>query len=253
MSSVRTPALAAVSPVFCTWRRAIPALSVLLLSISLHDHATPLEKIENILLPVLRPRITRWQEQVKLLDGRVITITQQRRYGGVKGSPDSIPREFWITLTLPETGNQETTWNQKLQPTHVNVVDGKVYIVGFPKTGREFVLYNHPRPPWIGYVFDAGNWHQIPFADIPVALYENNMSLSILLETQRSGMVTLADKEKQFANPGTGRIYKRIDPDYIDKDDPYYTKRNSHLYPPANSNKPPKPSPQPATPENQRN
>ena len=155
---------------------------------------------------------------MKLLDGRVITVTQQRRYvgNGWLVNPTAIPREFWITLTLPETGNQETTWNQKLLPSHLNVVNGKVYIVGFPATALEFPMYGKPRPPWIGYVFDAGNWRQIPFAEIPVELYDVNMSLhnKNTIASQRSGKVTLADKTKEQALPGLFKEYRRINPLY---------------------------------------
>ncbi|HWH49058.1 MAG TPA: hypothetical protein VN664_14755 [Burkholderiales bacterium] len=37
-----------------------------------------------------------WQEEVQLLDGRVINITQKQRY-----DRDKMPREFWLTFKLP--------------------------------------------------------------------------------------------------------------------------------------------------------
>jgi hypothetical protein len=40
-----------------------------------------------------------WQEEVKLLDGRVITVTQKRRI------QESIEREAWLTFKLPDFGD----------------------------------------------------------------------------------------------------------------------------------------------------
>jgi len=49
-----------------------------------------------------------WQEEVKLLDGRVITVAQKNRV------EDGMPREFWLTFKLPEFGNQEIEWHENL-------------------------------------------------------------------------------------------------------------------------------------------
>jgi hypothetical protein len=58
----------------------------------------------------------KWHEEVQLLNGRIITVTQQRRYDSVSDSSQSgsIPREFWLTLKLAETDNKETTWHEKV-------------------------------------------------------------------------------------------------------------------------------------------
>lgn len=166
------------------------------------------------------PEVLIWQEEVKLLDGRVIVVNQQRRYeGGYSGSDfGSTPRESWLTVKLPETGNQETTWHEKLDPSHLNITNGKLYIVAFPPTDREFYLYNRPRPPYIGYVFENKAWRRIPFNEIPVEMYDANLTLGSEKYIQ-AGQITLTDKAKEFSDPLMAKFRKRIDPSYKDQSD----------------------------------
>lgn len=161
-----------------------------------------------------------WQEEVKLNDGRVIVVNQRRRYeGGYSGSDfGNTPRESWLTVKLPETDNQETTWHEKLEPSHINIAKGRLYIVAFPMTDREFYLYNRPRPPYIGYVFENKAWRRIPFSEIPVEMYNTNLSIDSE-EYIHAGRITLTDKEKAFSDPRVSKEVKRIDPSYKDPSD----------------------------------
>ena len=154
-----------------------------------------------------------WQEEVKLLDGRVIVANQKRRYEGAYGGGSefgSISRESWLTVELPETGNQETTWHERLDPSHINVANGRLYIVAQPMTTREYFSYNQPRPPYIGYVFENKVWRRISFNEIPVEIY--NANLWIDNGEVPAGQITLTDKEKEFGDPRTAKYLKRIDP-----------------------------------------
>ncbi len=84
-----------------------------------------------------------WKEEVKLLDGRVINITQKRRYDNVFTGSNygALPREYWLIFKLPEFGNQEITWHENLLPQVLNVYQGKLYVVGLPFTKVEFKQY----------------------------------------------------------------------------------------------------------------
>lgn len=156
-----------------------------------------------------------WHEEVKLLDGRVIII--ETKFGFPQGYDKStrrgVFREAWITLKLPETGNQETTWHEHLRPGNLNVVNGKLYIVGMPNTTVELRLYNFPSPSYVGYVYDNKEWRRIPFGDIPEAMYDMNL-LEAVPDPNQSGPVTLAYKNKQFADTRIFKPTKRIDPSY---------------------------------------
>ena len=156
-----------------------------------------------------------WKEEVKLLDGRVIVVEQKRKYERAYNGDNygGVPRESWITIKLPETNNIETTWHEKLNPSNLNVVNGKLYIVAQPPTAREFYLYNKPRPPYIGYVFENNTWRRIAFEEIPVEMYDMNLSIDSERYIQ-SGRVTLAIQAKILKRPTISKHHKRIDPTY---------------------------------------
>lgn len=154
-----------------------------------------------------------WQEEVKLLDGRVIVVNQKRLFEGAYNGSNygGVPRESWLTVKLPETGNQETTWHEKLEPSHLNITNGKLYIVAFPPTTREYFLYDQPRPPYIGYVLENKAWRRIPFNEIPVAIYDTNLSTDSE-NYIHAGKITLEDKAKILSTPTLPQFLKHIDP-----------------------------------------
>lgn len=161
-----------------------------------------------------------WHEEVRLLDSRIIVVKQQRRYEQAYNGSNfgGVERESWLTIKLPETGNQETTWHENLIPSNLNVVNGKLYLVGMPPTAREFVLYNKPRPPYIGYVFENNAWRRIPFTEIPEEMYDMNMSF-YSKDYIQDGRITLPVKVKALKTPGLPKSYRRINPSYRDHDD----------------------------------
>jgi len=111
-------------------------------------------------------KIVSWQEEVKLSDGRTIVIKHQERcdkgYSG-KRLEHCIAREHWVTLDLPEFAAIPIVWHQSLSPIVVNIDAGKLYVVGLPPTGREDEMLGRPRPPYIGFVWQGGQWKQIAF------------------------------------------------------------------------------------------
>lgn len=147
-----------------------------------------------------------WQEEVKLLDGRVITVTQKRRIDA-----NQIPREFWLTFRLPEFGDKEITWYENLGPHVLNVYQGKLYLVGSPFTEREFRQYGKPMPSYIGYRYESGQWQRIPFNEIPEAIYDTNL---LIANMPSDGMkvVTSIMKIEEMKDETIGQSSKRIDP-----------------------------------------
>lgn len=158
-----------------------------------------------------------WQEEVRLLDGRVITITQKRRYENIYDGQSSgnLPREFWLTIKLPELGDQEITWHENLLPQILNVHQGKLYVVGVPWTELEFRQYGNPKPSYIGYRFDAGEWQRISFNEIPEAIYDTNLLIAAELPSEVRH-VSLGKKAEELANERLRNNSKRIDPNYIE-------------------------------------
>lgn len=156
---------------------------------------------------------TSWTEEVKLLDGRGITITQTRRYENVYTGQNNgtLPREFWVTFKLSEFGDQEMTWHENLEPRVLNVYQGNIYLVGIPFTEREFRQYGSPRPSYLGYRYEAGRWQRITFNEIPEAIYDTNL---LIANGPPNGakFVSFAMKAEEMKDDTLAQYDKRIDP-----------------------------------------
>lgn len=153
-----------------------------------------------------------WQEEVKLSDGRVITVTQKRRYESVYTGQDAgnIERESWLTFKLPEFGDQEITWHENLYPIVLNLYNGKLYLVSLPPSAREFIQYGKPQPPYVAYLYQSGKWQRIPATEIPEAIYDTNMWLDSV-PPNKTNRVNLKDKEAEMKKEGIPGYMTRID------------------------------------------
>ena len=170
------------------------------------------------LFPILaacgRESTFEWKEEVQLQDGRVIVVTQKRRYERVYDgqSTGNLARSASLSFSLPETGNQTVEWQQHLMPRVLGIHQGKLYIVGFPPTYREFIEYGKIKAGWIGYVLNGSQWEQIPFEQIPTEIYDTNLLIDWSVDLPK--LVTLAEKNSKQMNGDhryRGHI-KRIDP-----------------------------------------
>lgn len=153
-----------------------------------------------------------WREEVKLSDGRVIEVTQKRRYEGVYTGQDvgSVVREAWLTFRLPEFGSQEITWHENLKPKILNIDIGNLYVVGIPPTGLEFAQYGKPKPDYVGFHYDGKKWLRIPFDQIPESIYATNLWIENV-PSNRSNYVSLADKSEEMRKPTLSNYHKRVD------------------------------------------
>ena len=152
---------------------------------------------------VLDPYIT-WKEEVQLNDGRVIVVEQKRRVEGV------FFREAWLTINLSEFSARPIVWHENLGPLIVNIHDGRLYVVGFPPTGREIKQYGNQAPPDIGFVWENGKWIRIPFAKIPEQIYTINM-LRKGFPPRGTSFLSLEEKNGPELN-GDPRGLRRLDP-----------------------------------------
>jgi hypothetical protein len=150
-----------------------------------------------------------WTEEVKLLDGRVITVTQKRRI-----DTKQMPREAWLTFKLPEFGDREIVWHESLHTLVMNLYQGKLYVVGNYPSQLEACLYGNPRPSYIGFRYDNSQWVRIPFNEIPEAIYDANMYFENMA-LYRLSHVSLVDKERMFKDEGYTPDQRRIDSKYV--------------------------------------
>lgn len=148
-----------------------------------------------------------WQEEVKLLDGRVITVMQKRRI------EERIEREAWLTFKLPEFSDKEIVWHENLRPIVLNIYQKKLYVVGIPGTIIEYNQYGRLEPMYIGYRYDNGQWIRIPFSEIPIEIYDINMYPENMA-LHRLKHVSIADKVEIFKDDRWMPSQRRIDPNY---------------------------------------
>lgn len=149
-----------------------------------------------------------WQEEVKLLDGRVITVKQKWLY-----DRDRMPRDFTLTFKLPEFSDKEIVWHENLMPQVLNVHQGKLYVVGIPFGEAEFRRYGKPFPEYVPYRYEAGQWQRIPFNEIPVAIYDTNMTINSEPENGATH-ISLSDKEREMNDDRIRDYFKRITPTF---------------------------------------
>ncbi len=152
--------------------------------------------------------IITWTEDVKLLDGRVITVTQKRRIDMKR-----MPREAWLTFKLPEFGDKELVWHEGLETQVLNIYQGKLYVVGDADTVSAFKQYGRPSPSYVGFRYDNGQWVRIPFSEIPEEIYDTNMYFeNMALYGLRH--VSVEHKEGMLKEDTYMPHYKRIDPSW---------------------------------------
>lgn len=129
-----------------------------------------------------------WKEDVRLFDGRVITVTQKKRCGGgdysARARANCLANDAWVTLTLAELSAHQIVWHESLDPMVINIFEGRLYIVGVPPTGVEFRKYGAMNPPYYGFEWSEEKWRRIAFNKIPVAIYDANMIIGSIPETR---------------------------------------------------------------------
>ena len=158
-----------------------------------------------------------WREEVRLNDDRTIVIEHKERcdpgYSG-KNHELCIAREHWVTLDLPDFSPVPIVWHQDLFPVVINIDAGKLYVVGYPRTGYEDNMSGNPKPPYIGFVWQDGQWKHIPFGQIPTAIYDTNVFTGNAFTDNE--VLTVKRKEgsegHMRGNPMTVAFLKRIDP-----------------------------------------
>lgn len=149
-----------------------------------------------------------WQEEVKLVDGRVITVTQKRRI-----EQGRMPREAWLIFRLPEFGDKEIVWHENLETQVLNVFQGKLYVVGVPFTEESFRQYGKPYPEYVPYRYEAGNWLRISFNEVPEAIYDTNLYFENMALSKRKH-VSLSDKAKMLLDDSYIPAQKRMTPTF---------------------------------------
>jgi hypothetical protein len=143
-----------------------------------------------------------WWEEVQLSDGRIIEIVQKRyyekAYAGVEGYKSTIVRDAQVVFSLPETGLTEVVWHENLIPMRLDVYQGKPFIVAYPPTRKEFERYGRPKPSYLGFYYEDGQWRRVRYRDIPDSQYDANLVIDRYLPESIKKLTLEVKNSKQF-------------------------------------------------------
>lgn len=138
-------------------------------------------------------RYPSWHEEVRLSDGRLITIHQKREHFENYGTAQS-----WVTIDLPELGGEQV-WHSYLMPQRVDVVDGQVYVFGLPRGDRQYKAYKYPKNYMVAFKWSGSTFERIPFLSVPLHIrIEENIFPCIPSSFDR---LLYAQKEVSWCEP----------------------------------------------------
>lgn len=138
-------------------------------------------------------RYPSWYEEVRLSDGRVITIHQKREYHDNYGTAQS-----WVTIDLPELGGKQT-WHSYLMPMRVDIKDGVVYVFGRPRGPLQVGMYKYPKYLLVAFRWSGSGFERTPFLSIPEELRREENIYSCL-PNESTDMLRMSEKDQQWCN-----------------------------------------------------
>jgi hypothetical protein len=125
-----------------------------------------------------------WTEDVKLPDGRVVTLTRWVEFKGAYAMGDT-PNESKHRLEFkhPDTG-EIVKWENSKEMGMLNTValmldKGSPNILSVPSLGDDSHKFNCPNPPYLLYEYANGQWQAKPLGRIPDKLIRANLTTHI--------------------------------------------------------------------------
>lgn len=119
----------------------------------------------------------KWTEDVRLPDGRIVTLTRYQEFKGPHELGDT-PSEsdYWFEFKHPDTGEVIRWQSDRDLRTLALMMDGKVPILlTRPAFGISMRRYKCPNPPYLLFRFE-GAWKQVSVEQIPVKRLRVNMT-----------------------------------------------------------------------------
>lgn len=127
-------------------------------------------------------RSLRWKEDVKLPDGRVVTLDRYQEFKGPhyigvgEGPTES---NYWFEFKHPDTGEKVRWESDRDLKTLVLMMDGHVpVLLTSPWWGSSMFRYHCPNPPYLLFRHEAGGWKQVAVGLVPVKRLQVNMTFS---------------------------------------------------------------------------
>lgn len=114
----------------------------------------------------------RWTEDVRLPDGRIITLTRYQEFKGPHelGQPPGASN-YWLEFHHPDTGNS-IRWEQSSPPYLIPIAlitKGKSsFMLTMPGVGMAWEAYKCPNPIYLLFKQDNGQgWSKVDLSELP--------------------------------------------------------------------------------------
>jgi len=120
----------------------------------------------------------RWTEDVRLPDGRTITLTRLQNYGGpTEIGQRSSAMDYWLEFTNPDT-RERVRWqsDRDLATVALLIYDRTPYLLLEPGFGSSLHKLGCPNPLYLLYRYEGGRWLSTPLAGIPVKRVRANVT-----------------------------------------------------------------------------
>lgn len=122
----------------------------------------------------------KWTEDVKLPDGRIVTLTRYQEFKGTHEIGDTPNQsDYWLEFKNPTTG-ELVKWEQKGSglSTLALMMDGDAPILLVtPDFGRAPREYDFPNPPYLLYKYEK-SWVKVDLSSIPIKRIRVNMTFA---------------------------------------------------------------------------
>jgi hypothetical protein len=122
----------------------------------------------------------KWTEDVRLPDGRIVTLTRYQEFKGPHEIGDTPnPSDYWLEFKNPKTG-ELVKWEQKGPglSTLALMIDGDApMLLVTPDLGNSLREFNHPNPPYLLYRYER-SWQKVDLLNIPIKRLRVNMTFA---------------------------------------------------------------------------
>jgi len=121
-----------------------------------------------------------WKEDVKLPDGRIITVTRHQEFKGPRefGEPPT-ESDWWLEFKNPDTGERVRREGHREIFTVALLMDkGAPQLLVRPGLGGAFRTLGCPDPAYLLFQHESGQWKQIPLAVLSGQKLRPNLTIS---------------------------------------------------------------------------
>jgi hypothetical protein len=119
----------------------------------------------------------RWTEDVRLPDGRVVTLTRYQEFFGPYTLGDTpTESDYWFEFKHPSTG-AVVRWDGKRElATVALMMRGETPVLLVTPQFDGGFRYDCPEPSYLLFEFKSNSWQRVPLATIPVERLRSNMT-----------------------------------------------------------------------------